>query len=413
MKGPPVRRWLSVWSLGDCMVFGSGSEGAGFLSKLGSLFRTRELFVHDGASMRRFHVTKRQQVALASVTGLAALGGVASLGQLAVSAVAASNSISTYAAHQAELQSLASKVDAAETKLASVTEAAKGQAKILAGRQEFLTAMLQGESDPAKLAAMLPIAAPKADDDTVEISSLFDSVNQQQLEMAALVKKANEHRFTATAAVMNRLGVAPRMVSGAMGGPYEPVTGSASATAPAKADPQFRALFDSWKKLDDQQTILVSIPSRKPVNEMAGLTSNYGVRSDPFRGGRAMHSGVDIPGAHATPIVATADAIVGRTGWVGGYGNLVELEHGKSIQTRYGHMSSIAVAPGQKIKRGQVIGYMGSTGRSTGTHLHYEVRIEGRAVNPMPFLQSGDYLAAMERRAVAVGGPVEKSASAE
>jgi murein DD-endopeptidase MepM/ murein hydrolase activator NlpD len=203
------------------------------------------------------------------------------------------------------------------------------------------------------------------------------------------------------------------MVRGAMGGPYEPITGSAPVNAPAKSDPQFRALFDSWKKLDDQQTILVSIPSRKPVGDMAGLTSNYGVRSDPFRGGRAMHSGVDIPGAHATPILATADAVVGRTGWVGGYGNLVELEHGKSIQTRYGHMSAIAVAPGQKIKRGQVIGYMGSTGRSTGTHLHYEVRIEGRAVNPMPFLQSGEYLIAMERKPapeVAVGGPVESSA---
>lgn len=387
------------------------------MSKLGSIFRSREFFVHDGASMRRFHVSKRQQVALASITGLAALGGVASLGQLAVSAVSASSSISAYAAHQSELRAMAAKVEAAESRVAAVTEAAKGQAKLLAGRQQFLTAMLQGESDPAKLAAMLPIAAPAAKDVTIEISSLFNDVNEQQLEMAALVKKANEHRFASTTTMMNRLGVAPRMISGAMGGPYEPVTGGASANPSAKADPQFRALFDSWKKLDDQQTILVSIPSRKPVNEMAGLTSNYGVRSDPFRGGRAMHSGVDIPGAHATPIVATADAVVGRTGWVGGYGNLVELEHGKSIQTRYGHMSSIAVTPGQKIKRGAVIGYMGSTGRSTGTHLHYEVRIEGRAVNPMPFLQSGDYLAAMERRAaapaVAVGGPVEQGVAAK
>jgi murein DD-endopeptidase MepM/ murein hydrolase activator NlpD len=124
-----------------------------------------------------------------------------------------------------------------------------------------------------------------------------------------------------------------------------------------------------------------------------------------------MHAGVDMPGPIGTPIYATADGLVGRTGWVGGYGNLVELEHGKGIQTRYGHLSSILVAPGTRVKRGQLVGLMGSTGRSTGSHLHYEVRIDGRAVNPIPFLQTSDYLLAMQnRRGTAVGGPVESAA---
>jgi murein DD-endopeptidase MepM/ murein hydrolase activator NlpD len=203
-----------------------------------------------------------------------------------------------------------------------------------------------------------------------------------------------------------------------MGGPYEPLPAGtpipAQNTAPTQADPQFRALFQSWKKLDQLQSNIVAIPSARPVQSLS-FTSNYGVRSDPFRGGAAMHSGVDIPGTYATPIYATADGVVGRTGRTGGYGNLVELEHGRGIQTRYGHLSSILVAPGKKVKRGDLIALMGSTGRSTGNHLHYEVRIDGRAVNPAPFLQTSDYLVAMQRRAsaIAMGGPVEKTVAAK
>lgn len=198
----------------------------------------------------------------------------------------------------------------------------------------------------------------------------------------------------------------------AMGGPFESLqnTSVKSVPTPDKADPNFRALFNSWKQLDAQPQGIVAIPSSKPVNLGISLSSGFGVRSDPFRGGAAMHSGVDIPGPIGTPIYATADGIVGRAGWVGGYGNLVELEHGQGIQTRYGHMSEIIATPGTRVKRGQLIGLMGSTGRSTGSHLHYEVRLGGRAVNPTPFLRTDGYLLAMERRGagnVALGGPAK------
>ena len=121
----------------------------------------------------------------------------------------------------------------------------------------------------------------------------------------------------------------------------------------------------------------------------------------------------NIAGPVGTPIYATADATVLRAGYNnGGYGNLVELDHGKGISTRYGHMSKILVHAGQRVTRGQQIGLMGSTGRSTGSHLHYEVRIDGRAVNPIPFMKSNDYLMAMKSKgathsmdAVALGGP--------
>ena len=181
-------------------------------------------------------------------------------------------------------------------------------------------------------------------------------------------------------------------------------TGDSSPNAQSAA--QFQALFQSWKKLDAMDNGVISIPSIQPIANYT-FTSAFGVRSDPFRGYAAMHAGVDLASPTGTPIYATADGIVDRAEWFGGYGNMVEIDHGKGIATRYGHMSRIAAHPGERIKRGELIGYVGSTGRSTGSHLHYEVRIDGHAVNPIPFLQSANYLmaASQQRSDVALGGP--------
>jgi murein DD-endopeptidase MepM/ murein hydrolase activator NlpD len=190
-----------------------------------------------------------------------------------------------------------------------------------------------------------------------------------------------------------------------VGGPLEPVGGS---------DATFKQLFTSWKKLDSISQGAIAVPSEKPVRT-AAFTSGYGVRSDPFRGAAAMHAGIDLAGPIGTPIYATADGVVSAAGFnSGGYGNLVKIDHGRGIETRYGHLSAILVSPGQRIVRGQQIARMGSTGRSTGSHLHYEVRIDGRAVNPIPFMKSTDYLVAMQKNDggsamdgghIALGGP--------
>lgn len=199
------------------------------------------------------------------------------------------------------------------------------------------------------------------------------------------------------------------LVGGAISAVSKAVIGNRSDDA----DPQYRSLFMSWKKMDGgavRETI--SIPSARPVPEkQISFTSGYGVRSDPFRGNVAMHAGIDLAGPVGTPIYATADGMVNRAEWANGYGNLVELNHGRGIQTRYGHLSQILVKDGQRVKRGDLIARMGSTGRSTGSHLHYEVRLDGRAVNPVPYLRSTDYLLAMQRRTegmqVALGGPAD------
>lgn len=188
------------------------------------------------------------------------------------------------------------------------------------------------------------------------------------------------------------------------GGPYEPVN--------ATSDSTFKQLFTSWKKLDSLSSGAIAVPSDKPV-KTAAFTSGYGVRSDPFGGGAARHMGIDLAGPSGTPIYATADGVITESAWnSGGYGNLIKIDHGRGIETRYGHLSKLLVSAGTRVRRGQLIGHMGSTGRSTGSHLHYEVRIEGRAVNPVPFMKSTDYLLAMKNGGgapmdahIAQGGP--------
>jgi murein DD-endopeptidase MepM/ murein hydrolase activator NlpD len=403
--------------LGYFMISGSASVGDGFLAKLRNVFRPRDLMIHDGAAMRRVHISTKVQLSAAGSCAAAAFVATFGIAQFAFGTTALTNAIGNVAAQRAEVSQMEARVAALQADVITIKSEAKRHAVRLEARQAFLAAMLKGEDDPAKLAALLPADAGATPDVAADIARTFNHLDQDQAKMAFVVRSATEARYRDTAQMIAKLGISSARINGqfmgGVGGPYEPVpaTPSAPITLNKKADPQFRELFNSWRRLDQLQGGIVAIPSAQPVQSMT-LTSNFGVRIDPFRGGRAMHAGVDIPGAYATPIYATADAVVGRTGWIGGYGNLVELEHGKGIQTRYGHLSSILVGPGKRIKRGDLIGLMGSTGRSTGNHLHYEVRIDGRAVNPTPFLQTNNYLQAMQRRAtgVAMGGPVENGA---
>ncbi|MBX7481775.1 M23 family metallopeptidase [Qipengyuania qiaonensis] len=159
--------------------------------------------------------------------------------------------------------------------------------------------------------------------------------------------------------------------------------------APAQSgdDAQFKQLFAQWDNLDRSTppAAVVSVPSRMPLNDTK-LTSDFGMRTHPVLGGRRNHKGVDLAAPIGTPIYATADGYVSKAEWFSSYGKYVSIEHGASLQTRFAHMSDIAVKAGSRVKKGDLIGYVGSTGRSTGPHLHYEVRIDGKAVNPVPYM---------------------------
>jgi len=140
--------------------------------------------------------------------------------------------------------------------------------------------------------------------------------------------------------------------------------------------------------LDKQRSILSATPSIWPVK--GWITSGFGKRASPLTGEPGRHMGVDIANEVNTPIRATADGIVTYAGWEAGYGRMVAIEHGYGFSTRYGHCSRVDVKVGDEIKRGQIIGYVGSTGRSTGSHVHYEVRIHGMPVDPEKYLPKAD-----------------------
>ena len=336
------------------------------------LFRDRDLFIHDGSKLRRFRISAPLQ----AVFFVMLLGLVAWASYATVRLVTGPHGAANFA----------------------LSDATEARARMIEKRQALIEAALAGQKiSPEQVAA--------ADGGRIADDGALARVEQAQLQQAALVAKALDVRYQVTTAELKRLGITPARVgsTAGVGGPFESV-GSTS----------FKAMFDSWKKLDQLQDGVIAVPSEKPIKASVEFTSGFGVRSDPFHTGAAMHPGIDLAGSYGTPIYATADGTVLRAGWnSGGYGNLVEVDHGRGITTRYGHMSAILVSAGQHVTRGQQIGRMGSTGRSTGNHLHYEVRIDGRAVNPIPFMKTTDYVLAMQKRsgaasmdAVAIGGPV-------
>ncbi len=133
-------------------------------------------------------------------------------------------------------------------------------------------------------------------------------------------------------------------------------------------------------------TSLADAPTLWPVEGRVG--SSFGEREDPFSGEGAFHAGIDIDAPYGTPVRATADGTVIQVGWVHGYGREITLDHGHGLHTAYGHLSSVAIIPGQHVSLGQVIGYVGDSGRSTGPHLHYEVRVHNVPVNPHKYLRT-------------------------
>ncbi|MGV3624306.1 MAG: M23 family metallopeptidase [Archangium sp.] len=152
----------------------------------------------------------------------------------------------------------------------------------------------------------------------------------------------------------------------------------------AEATRQEQSLQELQAYFQDQKSMLASVPSVWPVR--GWVTSDFGSRLDPYTSERVMHSGLDIAGPHGKEVVAPSDGTVVFAGLEGGYGNVIVIDHGYGIKTRYGHLAAIKVKAGERIKRGDTIANMGNTGRSTGPHLHYEVRVNGIAQNPRKFI---------------------------
>src|SRR6195256_4027581 len=258
----------------------------------------------------------------------------------------------------------------------------------------------------ARLESRAPVvAAPQqnqfakiqgVDNVIVRLQTSLDQVEKRQMAALSSVEDNMESRVRRMRGVFTDLGLDLPQLEAAtpvrgVGGPFVPVK------LPADAGPFERQLYRinvTRAQVERLNRTLALVPYRKPVIGEVEFTSGFGVRSDPFLGRPAMHTGLDFRASSGDPVRATANGKVVSSGWAGGYGRMGEIDHGNGLSTRYGHLSEIGGKVGDQIKIGQGIGAVGSTGRSTGPHLHYETRIDGEAVDPQKFLRAGVRLSA-------------------
>lgn len=242
-------------------------------------------------------------------------------------------------------------------------------------------------SGPQQGAALAP-SGPTTAETLAGVAAKVEAIEENQVEQLALLAEAAEMRAAEIAGILVDVGVRENEAAAAMGGPFVPVP---------FVDPftnELTRLADALSNLRDVQQATTALPLRAPV-ENAAASSNFGVRLDPFFRRPAMHAGIDYPAPTGTPVLASAPGKVSRAGRRGGYGLMVEIDHGAGHVTRYAHLSAIDVAAGQTISGGDPIGRVGSTGRSTGPHLHYEVRRSGKAIDPTRYLRAGEVLSAL------------------
>jgi murein DD-endopeptidase MepM/ murein hydrolase activator NlpD len=218
---------------------------------------------------------------------------------------------------------------------------------------------------------------------------LQESLDRVELRQAAAllaIEESYDAKVRRMRGVLTDLGMdagkAAATPTGAIGGPYVPAGAGGF-------ERQIYRIQLARGQMDRLHRTLLAVPVRKPLAGDLETSSGFGVRLDPFIRAPAMHTGLDLRGTTGEPVRATAAGKVVSAGWSGGYGRMVEIDHGNGFSTRYGHLSEILVSDDQSIKPGQLIGRVGSTGRSTGPHLHYETRIDGEAVDPHKFLRAG------------------------
>ncbi len=167
-----------------------------------------------------------------------------------------------------------------------------------------------------------------------------------------------------------------------------PGTSSAAEDLPSGSSSSFRDKMIVWAMPGPEEiaTPVSAAPRVRESEPLPRLSSRFGYRQHPLLGKRALHAGIDIPGPQGTPVQASEGGVVSFAGRAGGYGNMVEVDHGAGLKTRYAHLSRILVRPGATVARGETIARMGSTGRSTGSHLHFEIRVQGQAADPLDYL---------------------------
>ncbi len=230
------------------------------------------------------------------------------------------------------------------------------------------------------------------------LASSLDRVEARQSATLQSIEQNYDLRARRIRSVLAELGIdagrtRPTTEPGATGGPF---VAARLGSDLGSFERQLHRIGLARAQVDRLNRTLANVPVRKPVNGEIDASSGFGVRIDPFLKAPAMHTGLDMRGDIGDPVRAAASGTVTVAGWQGGYGKMVEINHGNGVSTRYGHLSSIEVEVGNKVKSWQIIGRIGSTGRSTGPHLHYETRVDGEPVDPQRFLRAGMKLGSVQ-----------------
>jgi murein DD-endopeptidase MepM/ murein hydrolase activator NlpD len=223
----------------------------------------------------------------------------------------------------------------------------------------------------------------------------LDRLEQKQMLALNTIEETFDSKARRMRGVLADLGLgsgkapADAKAAPAVGGPYIPARPDTG-----NFERQVYRINFARNNVERLTRTLASVPIRKPIFGEIDMSSPFGMRMDPFVKGPAIHSGIDMRGDAGDPVRATANGTITVASTNGGYGKMIEIDHGNDLTTRYGHLSEIDVKVGQSVKLGQIIGKIGSTGRSTGPHLHYETRVDGEAVNPEKYLRAGIRLGA-------------------
>jgi murein DD-endopeptidase MepM/ murein hydrolase activator NlpD len=352
-------------------------------------FPEREFIMRSEGHVRYLRITSRFQMTAAAIVAALLLAWIMTMAAVAIGSWLERRDALSLLNREA-------KVTSAESRIASYRKDVDDVAGDLDRRQDFIEKMVKatvgelpadakpGEtvSDSSaeasrtinKVSAVVPEAEPLA------------RVEARQLAFAEGLTRLADRRSAAAMAAMRRLGLNPEPMlaalddRSAMGGPLIELSAGGSL------DPRFRRLGLSLARMEALERGLQGIPQVLPAAATM-ISSGFGYRSDPFLGTAAFHAGLDFKGPIGAPIFAAARGRVAFVGQRNGYGNCVEIDHGNGLMTRYAHMSAFRTRVGETVVAGQTIGAVGSTGRSTGPHLHFEVRLNGQPVNPRPFLE--------------------------
>jgi murein DD-endopeptidase MepM/ murein hydrolase activator NlpD len=370
---------------------------------LEELFPERHLYLRSGGEMRGFVLTTERQLLMAAGVAAAALWMGVTSAVTFVAFLAPSKADQDVARTSARYERWIADRDARLSSAVAQMNANGGSFQDLANAAErrhaalaLLLTDLKGA--PGATEALLP-ALTVADQPQASPIQRIETVQQDQDRLIDAAETFARNRADRLKLAFRLAGLDPAAYSdagGGLGGPLIAGKDPRALAAVLDVDEDFAdRLQHAVADLSDEQALSsaeAAMPLGRPTGPAVRETSGFGARSDPFSGEPAYHPGQDFAGAYGSPIYVTAPGVVSYASVRSGYGNTVEVDHGHGFKTRYGHLSAISVVVGQQVAVGQRIGAMGSTGRSTGTHLHYETWLNGRPQNPLRFIKAGDYV---------------------